>query len=56
MHTTWPQLGHSCSTSSSDYFEVTCCYTYRPQPIEQVRETMLRIIHCNAKWSSQIRI
>ncbi|QCE15238.1 hypothetical protein DEO72_LG11g2247 [Vigna unguiculata] len=24
---------------------MTCCHTYRPQPIEHVRETMLRIIH-----------
>ncbi|QCE15220.1 hypothetical protein DEO72_LG11g2229 [Vigna unguiculata] len=34
---------------------MTCCQTYRPQPIEHMRETMLRIIHCNARWSSQIR-
>jgi len=27
---------------------VTCCHTYRPQPIEHVRENMLRIIHRNA--------
>jgi len=26
------------STSSSDYFVVTCCHTCRPQPIEHVRE------------------
>jgi len=26
------------STSTSDYFEVTCCYTYRPQPIEHMQE------------------
>jgi len=34
---------------------MTCCHTYRPQPIEHVRETMLQIIHRNATWSSQIR-
>ncbi|QCE10565.1 hypothetical protein DEO72_LG10g1795 [Vigna unguiculata] len=28
---------------------MTCCQTYRPQPIEHVRETMLRIIHHNAR-------
>ncbi|QCD96087.1 hypothetical protein DEO72_LG6g789 [Vigna unguiculata] len=38
-----------------DHFKMTCCHTYRPQPIEHVRETMLQIIHCNARWSSQIR-
>ncbi|QCE14874.1 hypothetical protein DEO72_LG11g1880 [Vigna unguiculata] len=32
-----------------------CCHTYRPQPIKHVRETMLRIKHCNSRWSSQIR-
>jgi len=30
IHTTWPQPGYSCSTSSSDYFKMTCCHTYRP--------------------------
>jgi len=34
---------------------VTCCHTYQPQPIEHVRENMLRIIHRNARWSSHIR-
>ncbi|QCD83939.1 hypothetical protein DEO72_LG2g4288 [Vigna unguiculata] len=34
---------------------MTSCQTYQPQPIEHVRETMLRIIHHNARWSSQIR-
>jgi len=34
---------------------MNCCHTYRPQPIEHVRETMLWIIHHNARWSSQIR-
>jgi len=33
-----PQSVYSCSTSSDDYFKVTCCHTYRPQPIEHVRE------------------
>jgi len=32
---------------------VSCCPTYRPQLIEHVRETMLRITHRNARWSSQ---
>ena len=27
---------------------MNCCHTYQPQPIEQVRETMLQIIHRNA--------
>jgi len=53
---TWPQPGYSCSTSSGDYFKVTCCHTYPPQPIEHMRETMLWIIHRNARWSSQIRV
>ncbi|QCD90212.1 hypothetical protein DEO72_LG4g1167 [Vigna unguiculata] len=35
-------------TSSSEYLKMSCCHTYRPQPIEHVRETMLRIIHRNA--------
>jgi len=34
---------------------VTCSHTYRPQPIEHVRENMLRIIHRNARYSSHIR-
>jgi len=34
---------------------MSCCHTYQPQPIEHVRETMLRITHCNTRWSSQIR-
>ena len=50
-----PQSEHSCSTSSNDYFKVTCCHTYRPQPIEHVREYMLRIIPRNASQSSHIR-
>ena len=50
-----PQSEHSCSTSSNDYFKVTCCHTYRPQQIEHVRENMLRIIHRNARQSSHIR-
>ena len=33
-----PQSVYSCSTSSDDYFKVTCCHTYRPQPIEHVQE------------------
>ncbi|QCD93098.1 hypothetical protein DEO72_LG5g1169 [Vigna unguiculata] len=37
------------------YLKVSCCHTYRPQPIEHVRVTMLRIIHRNARWSSHIR-
>jgi len=40
-------------TSSSEYLKMSCCHTYRPQPIEHVRETMLRIIHRNARWSSK---
>ncbi|QCE00212.1 hypothetical protein DEO72_LG7g1499 [Vigna unguiculata] len=44
-----PQSAHSCSTSSKDYFKVTCCHTYRPQPIEHVQEFMLRIIPRNAR-------
>jgi len=28
------------------------CLTYQPQPIEHVGETMLRITHRNARWSS----
>jgi len=32
-----------------------CCHTYRPQLIEHVRETTLRITHHNARWSSQMR-
>ncbi|QCD79475.1 hypothetical protein DEO72_LG1g3117 [Vigna unguiculata] len=34
---------------------MACYHTYRPQPIEHVRETMLQIRHRNARWSSQIR-
>ena len=34
---------------------MSCCHTYWPQPIEHVQETMLQIIHRNARWSSQIR-
>jgi len=55
IHIIWTQPGYSCSTSFGDYFEMTCCHTYQPQSIEHVRETMLRIIHRNARWSSQIR-
>jgi len=44
-----------CSTSSSEYLKVSCCHTYRPQSIEHVRETMLRITHRNARWSSQYK-
>jgi len=40
FHLTWPQPCLSCSTSSSDYLKVTCCHTYRPQPIEHVQETI----------------
>jgi len=40
FHFPWPQPGHSCSTSFSDYPKVTCCHTYRPQLIEHVRETI----------------
>ena len=50
---TWPQPCHSCSMSSSEYLKVFCCPTYRPQPIEHVRETTLWITHRNAMWSSQ---
>jgi len=40
VHMTWPQPWLSYSTSSSDNLLVTCCHTYRPQPIEHVRETI----------------
>jgi len=36
----WPQPWLSCSTFSSDNLYVTCCHTYRPQPIEHVQETI----------------
>ena len=32
---------------------MTYCHTYRPQPIEHVQVPLLRIIHRNARWSSQ---
>ena len=32
-----PKPDYSCSTSSRDYFKVTCCHIYQPQPIEHVR-------------------
>jgi len=38
FHIPWPQLGYSCSTSSSEYLKMTCCHTYRSQPIEHVWE------------------
>ncbi|QCD78578.1 hypothetical protein DEO72_LG1g2214 [Vigna unguiculata] len=38
-----------------DYPKVICCKTYRSQPIEHVREPLTQIIHCNARWSFQIR-
>jgi len=41
--------------SPSDYFKMICCHTYRPQPIEHVQETLLWIIHRNAKWSPHIQ-
>ena len=41
FHITWPQPCYLCSTSSSDYLKMTCCHTYRPQPIEYVRETIV---------------
>jgi len=34
---------------------MSCCHTYRPQPIEHVWETMLRITHRNTRWSSQYK-
>jgi len=55
FHTTWPQPCEPCSTSSRNYLKMSCCHTYRPQPIEHVWETMLRITHRNTRWSSQYK-
>jgi len=43
FHITSAQPGYSCSTSSSVYLKVTCYHTYRPQPIEHVRETIATV-------------
>ena len=53
---TWPQPCQPCCTSSREYLKMFCCHTYQPQLIEHMRETMLRITHRNARWSSEIRI
>jgi len=35
---------------------MSCYHTYQPQLIEHVRETMLRITHRSARWSSQYEL
>ena len=52
FHLTWPQPWYSCFTSPSEYFKMTCCHTYRPQPIEHVQESIAMDHTPNARWSS----
>ena len=53
FHITWPPPRYPCSTSFSEYLDMSCCHTYQPQLIEHVQETMLRTTLRNARWSSQ---
>ncbi|QCE10354.1 hypothetical protein DEO72_LG10g1584 [Vigna unguiculata] len=39
--------------SSDEYLEMSCCHTYQPQLVENVRETMLWTTLCNASNTHQ---
>jgi len=37
-------LTYTAYTSTSEYFKMTCCHTYRPQPSKMIEHVMLMMI------------